>query len=84
MENLRFTGSIRKSGTSNLWIGSCPALGICTQGTTRERAFEALAEAIAMNVMDGPVDSQGDDSVIEIPLSLIAEAANASYRASAA
>ena len=70
MEELSFRCSITKSATPGIWVGRCLALDICTQGTSLERAKQALVDAIILS-LDLPGDLGPEPWAI--PLTLIAE-----------
>ena len=69
-----FTCYIYESRSPGLWIGKCPALGLISQGTTKERAAEAIFDAIRLSFED-PVqpDVPSDTSLYMIPFSRLIE-----------
>lgn len=39
---------VRYDPTASVWVGHCPGLNLTSQGTTRERAFLAVEEAVLL------------------------------------
>ena len=73
MEELSFQCEVYKSTASELWIGRCRELRICTQGTSEKDAKLAVAEAIAIR-LTAPKRLRKGTKYVSIPLSLVAEA----------
>lgn len=69
-----FTCYVYESRTPGLWIGKCPALGLISQGTSKERAARAIFDAIRLS-FENPVqpDTPSDPSLYKIPFSRLIE-----------